>query len=114
MEKLAECLKALSDPTRLRIIRLLEYGELCVCDLMGALELPQSNISRHMSFLKKSGWVVGTRRGKWVYYKLSGLDDPIQSRVLHVLCEELQNLSQAEEDFQRLQSFLKCKKNDGC
>ncbi|WP_320171239.1 metalloregulator ArsR/SmtB family transcription factor [Maridesulfovibrio sp.] len=114
MEKLAECLKALSDPTRLRIIRLLENGELCVCDLMEALDLPQSKVSRHMSFLKNSGWVVGTRKGKWVYYRLAEIEDPVQSRVLDVLHDELQKFPQAVEDFQRLNCFLKTKKADSC
>ena len=53
MEKIAETLKALTDPTRLRIVSLLRHGELCVCDLMEALQTPQSKVSRHLAFLKK-------------------------------------------------------------
>ncbi|MDD3312625.1 metalloregulator ArsR/SmtB family transcription factor, partial [Pseudodesulfovibrio sp.] len=67
MERLANRLKGLGDPTRLRALALLAGGELCVCHLMAALELPQSTVSRHMAFLRRGGWVESRRRGKWVY-----------------------------------------------
>ncbi len=56
--------KALGDETRLRILGLLRYGELCVCDIVEVLELPQSTASRHLAYLKNSKWVTGTRREK--------------------------------------------------
>ena len=114
MEKLAECLKALSDPTRLRILSLLENGELCVCDIMEGLGLPQSRVSRHMSFLKNSGWVNGTRKGKWVYYRLAEPDDKIQVRVLDILLEELKHRPQPTEDNARLCRFLASKNSEEC
>jgi ArsR family transcriptional regulator, arsenate/arsenite/antimonite-responsive transcriptional repressor len=65
-----QLLKALADPTRLRIVLLLTGGELCVCDLKEVLGLPQSTVSRHMATLKSAG-VAGDRRdGKWVHYRL--------------------------------------------
>lgn len=114
MEKLAECLKALSDPTRLRVIRLLQHGELCVCDLMEGLGLPQSKVSRHMSFLKNSGWVVAERKGKWVYYSIASPEERIQFQILDVLSEELKNVPQAIEDYKRLCNYLKNKNNESC
>ncbi|NMC48174.1 MAG: transcriptional regulator, partial [Desulfovibrio sp.] len=51
MNGIAKRLKALSDPTRLRVIRLLDRGEMCVCDVMAALGLPQSRVSRHLAYL---------------------------------------------------------------
>ncbi len=62
--------KAISDETRLKMIGILKDRELCVCDLMEVLELPQSTASRHLSYLKNSGWITGRREGKWMYYKL--------------------------------------------
>jgi len=114
METIAERLKALSDPTRLRIVRLLCHGELCVCDLMEALLLPQSKISRHMSFLKNSGWVVGKRCGKWIHYCLAEPDEPLQAKVLRLLCRELPANPQAREDMLRLRNYLKTKQPDQC
>ena len=114
MEMLADRLKALSDPTRLRIVRLLEHGELCVCDLMEALDLPQSTISRHMSFLKRTDWVLGRRNGKWVYYRLAEPDDRIQAQVLAALRRGLPGVPQAEEDYRRLCRHIEAKGADRC
>jgi ArsR family transcriptional regulator len=63
--------KGLADPTRLRIAMLLLDTELCVCDLMAVLQLPQSTVSRHMGRLKTSEVVVDRRYGKWVHYRLA-------------------------------------------
>lgn len=72
MKQHALIFKALSDPVRLRIILLLQSaGELCVCDLVAVLELPQSTISRHLAYLKRSCWVDTRRQGVWMYYQLS-------------------------------------------
>lgn len=61
--------KGLAEPVRMRIAVLLLDRELCVCDLMEVLQLPQSTISRHMSLMKAAGLVRDRRCGKWVYYK---------------------------------------------
>ena len=70
MKKTAQLFKALSDETRLRILALLTAGELCVCDLMAVLELPQSTVSRHLAYLRNSGLVEDRRQGIWMYYRL--------------------------------------------
>ncbi len=64
-------LKALSDPTRLKILYVLADGELCVCEIISALEKPQSNISHHLNILKNLGLIKGRKEGKWVHYKLA-------------------------------------------
>ena len=63
--------KAFADETRLRILHLLTRGELCVCDLTSVLRLPQSKISRHLAYLRRSGLVLGRRDGLWKYYSLA-------------------------------------------
>jgi ArsR family transcriptional regulator len=63
--------KGLADPTRLRIAMLLLDTELCVCDLMTVLQMPQSTVSRHMGRLKSSEVVIDHRDGKWVHYRLA-------------------------------------------
>lgn len=114
MEQLAERLKALSDPTRLRVLHLLDNGELCVCDLMAGLDIPQSKVSRHMSFLKNSGWVTSRRKGKWVYYSLNQPEDRIQSRILDILRKTLPDLDEAKQDDARLERYLETKNDDAC
>ncbi len=74
MKKTVELFKALADPTRLRIIKLLEHGELCVCQLTAALQMGQSRISRHLAILKQAGLIEDRRAGKWVHYRLCRRD----------------------------------------
>lgn len=114
MEEIAKRLKALSDPTRLRILRLLDHGELCVCNVMAALGLPQSRVSRHLAYLDNSGWVSGKRKGKWVYYRLAEPTDPVQTRVLAALRGTLPNLPTARDDYGRLCRHLKAKTSATC
>ena len=67
----ADTIKALADPTRLKILHLLKYGELCVCEIITAMEKPQPTISHHLNILKKVGFLKWRKEGVWVYYSLS-------------------------------------------
>lgn len=69
LKPLAETLKVLSDPTRLRILEILHLrGETCVCELEAALGMTQSNISFHVNTLRRVGLVTSQKVGKWVFY----------------------------------------------
>lgn len=64
--------KALSDPTRLTILLMLQHQkEICVCDLASSLGLSQPKVSRHLALLKEQQLVINFKRGKWVYYQLN-------------------------------------------
>lgn len=64
--------KALSDPTRLKIVMLIQLeGELCVCELMTALSDSQPKISRHLAQLKRDGVLLDRKQKQWVYYRLN-------------------------------------------
>jgi ArsR family transcriptional regulator len=67
----AEAFKALADPCRLKILRFLKEGELCVCEIMAGLDRPQSSTSHHLSILKEAGLIKERRDGKWSLYRLS-------------------------------------------
>ncbi|HNT73242.1 MAG: DNA-binding transcriptional repressor ArsR [Methanosaeta sp. PtaU1.Bin055] len=67
----ADVFRAMADPFRLAILQLLRDGELCVCEIMTALERPQSSTSHHLSILKRAGLVKERREGKWSRYRLS-------------------------------------------
>jgi ArsR family transcriptional regulator, arsenate/arsenite/antimonite-responsive transcriptional repressor len=76
---LAHVLKALADPTRLRLVSMVaahEGGEACVCDLTDPLRLTQPTISHHLKILVDAGIFTRDKRGKWAYYALvpSALD----------------------------------------
>jgi len=114
MDKLADGFKALSDPNRLRLLNLLMAGELCVCDLMAALEMPQSTVSRHLSYLKKEKWVSGRRCGKWMYYKLANPAEPILIKVMEILIHDLGNYEMASKDKTKLGQHLDTKPQTCC
>jgi ArsR family transcriptional regulator len=67
----ADLLKALGQPTRLRILELLFDGERCVCEIFPAVGGEQSNISKHLAFLRSQGIVLAERRGMRVFYRLA-------------------------------------------
>ena len=71
--RLARVFKALSDPTRVRLLSLIaagEDGEACVCDLTGPVGLSQPTVSHHVKQLADAGLVTREQRGRWAYYRL--------------------------------------------
>ncbi|MEI6702004.1 MAG: metalloregulator ArsR/SmtB family transcription factor [Deltaproteobacteria bacterium] len=110
MKHLAQTLKALSDPIRLRIVLLLQAeGELCVCDLMAVLKLPQSTVSRHLAYLKRSCWVDIRREDVWMHYKLSQESCDICKELLQTLKQHASDLPEAAADRSAIAAFLKDK-----
>ncbi len=71
LEGEVEGLKAVADPCRFRILKLLKEGELCVCEIMIALNKPQSSTSHHLAILREARLVRERRDGKWSYYRLT-------------------------------------------
>lgn len=72
-ERLAAVLKALAEPTRLRLVSLIaghEGAEACVCDLTAPVGLSQPTVSHHLKVLVQAGLLERTQRGKWAYYRL--------------------------------------------
>lgn len=97
-------LKALAEPTRMRIAMLLTHGELCVCDLTATLDLPQSTVSRHMAVMRTAQIVMDRREGKWVHYRLS--QEPLASQIATVLEQVLLPEEPYASDRRRLREHL--------
>ena len=83
MQRNADIIKAIGDPTRLKIIYLLKHGELCVCEIMTALNKPQPTVSHHLNLLKNAGILKWRKEGVWTHYKLSNpkLPDSIKNLI---------------------------------
>ncbi len=113
MKSEAQIFKALADETRLRILVLLLDGELCVCELMAALELPQSTVSRHLSYLKNSGWLEDRRAGVWIYYCLDSGNELVKG-LLPVLQKQLAGHPAHVSATQRLAVFQATQKTQAC
>ena len=71
MKEFTRVMKALSDPNRVKILKLLENGPLCVCQVHGALGLAQPTVSRHLRILEDAGLITGRKDRMWVHYGLS-------------------------------------------
>lgn len=69
-KKLYKAFKALGEPTRLKIVKMLSAGSFCVCELSEYLDMLQPRISQHLKILKDEGLVRESREGYWVYYSL--------------------------------------------
>ncbi len=67
-----QAFRALSDKTRLEILKLLKEGEMCVSEICDEFEMRQPSISHHLDILKRSGLVTSEKRGREVYYKFEG------------------------------------------
>jgi ArsR family transcriptional regulator len=67
----AQGFRALGDTTRVRILELLANGELCVCDLTAAIDIPQPLLSHHLRILREAGFLRARKDGRWSYYALN-------------------------------------------
>ncbi len=108
MADLVRLCKALSDETRIRILKLLEQGELCVCDITAALDMVQPKVSFHLTVLKEAGLIRDRKEGRWVHYQMDGRDDMGQA-LLH-LVSAADAGREALHDRKRLERFMETKK----
>lgn len=115
MNPTVELFKSLADETRLRLLVLLQGGtEYCVCDLMNALDMPQSTVSRHLAYLKRNGWLQDRRGGVWMYYSLNKDLDAFLQAQLALLIHRLANTPIYKADRERLDAYLLTKDANGC
>jgi ArsR family transcriptional regulator len=105
---LTSLFKALSDETRLRILKLLEHGELCVCDIVAALDMVQPKVSFHLGVLQEAGLVRSRKQGKWIYYSIDESD--IFKRFLLMSVFERIPDERVADDKRRLEAFLNKKR----
>jgi ArsR family transcriptional regulator, arsenate/arsenite/antimonite-responsive transcriptional repressor len=83
MEKLIKVAKALSDPNRVKILKMLQHKIMCVCELTAALGLAQPTVSKHLRILEDAGFVYFRKNEKWVnYYLADGKKSPYAANLL--------------------------------
>jgi ArsR family transcriptional regulator len=115
MQTTVEIFKSLADETRLRLLILLQGGnEHCVCDLMQALDMPQSTVSRHLAYLKRNGWLHDRRGGVWMYYSLTKKLEGFLQAQLVLIINQLGQSSVCRADKQRLETYLRDKDTTAC
>lgn len=94
----ALALRALSEPTRVRILHLLRRGPLCVGDLVDVLGILQPNASRHLAYLRRAELVDDERRGGWTFYRLAPARPGFHRKLLELLDEAAEQLPEAHRD----------------
>lgn len=86
IEEKTKLFKSLSDPNRLRILKMLQIKPLCVCEITDVLQLATSTVSKHLSILRETGFIIEEKDGKWVNYMINPRpDDPRISSVISTL-----------------------------
>jgi ArsR family transcriptional regulator, arsenate/arsenite/antimonite-responsive transcriptional repressor len=97
---------ALADETRRRILGLLASGEICVCHIHEALDIPQPTASRHLAHLRKAALVATRRDGLWVHYRLAEINDPAINGVLRSALSALSSNGAATTDRKKLSRVI--------
>lgn len=112
--ELSELFKALSDPTRLLILRLLieEHQSLCVCEIVTVLGIPQYQVSRHLSVLKQAGLVQFQKIGTWAYHYFN--DSTSINQMLAELLRKAMPVEKYQTEFNRLRDRLALRFNGKC
>jgi ArsR family transcriptional regulator, arsenate/arsenite/antimonite-responsive transcriptional repressor len=105
--------RAFSDRTRLRILHMLRGRELCVCDIVEVLGVPQPKASRHLAYLRKADLVEARKEGLWSYYRLTPSRNNFHEKLLECLACCFQDVPELAKDSQRL-NLTKCMESGGC
>jgi len=110
----SRCCKALADPTRVRVLRLLAdvSTPLCVCEFKDALEETLYNVSRHLKELKQAGFIRGTKSGRWVYHALDPELSPMHAAMLNAV--QLLTDARLAQDAGRLKKRLRLRQEQRC
>jgi DNA-binding transcriptional ArsR family regulator len=109
MGSVLQITKALADRQRIRMLMLLRGGELCVCQIIGVLELAPSTISKHLSILKAAGLVEHRKDGRWAYYRLAGGSAAFATQsALDWVMKSLRNDEMVAHDAKKLATVLRC------
>ena len=103
--------KAFSDRTRLRILHILQGGELCVGDMVEILLAPQPRISRHLAYLRNAKLVVVRKSGLWSHYSLAPAKTAFHRKLLECLAKCFGEVPELQADRARA---AKIRKSGGC
>lgn len=106
--------KALSDPTRVRILYALLQSDLCVCEMVDALEMGQSTLSSHLQTIRQAGVVETSRRHKMVSYALTAEARPLIETIIDSNRSALEADRRIARDQVRVQERIQLRKNDVC
>jgi arsenate reductase (thioredoxin) len=105
LKNFIKTMKALSDPNRVKVLKMLEPGDLCACEIQTALGLAQPTVSRHLRLLEDAGFIRGRKQGQWVHYSLEGVAPFFPAALLPLLRDWLEDDPDIHETVTNLPSI---------
>jgi len=114
VEQLNQLGQAIADPTRVRILAALLRAELCVCELVDALEVGQSTLSSHLQVLRQTGMVITRKEGRWVYYSLEKRRAALVETIFALVKKDIRSDPRLIRDAQRIEERLAMRENGRC
>ena len=114
LEDLDSVFKGFADPTRIRILSLLAAGVLCVCDLVDILRLPQPTVSRHLSYLRRTGLVEVTREAKFAHYRLAEPDNAVHQNLINCVRTCFRGITSLDRERRRAEARVKARAMEPC
>ena len=114
MDDYIKIIKGLAEKNRVRILALLHKVkmEVCVCEIVDALDEYQYNVSRHLKILQQAGLIVSRKKGKWNYYRLNEKQIPFQEKLVQAISSI--SSETIAEDLNRLRKRLSIRVNNEC
>jgi len=100
--ELVRLFAALADPTRLRLLNLMNGQEVCVCYFVEILKQGQPKISRHLAYLRRAGIVSARREGKWMHYSIEWPRNAAAASILDTVFTSLKSDREMQADLERL------------
>ena len=106
--------KGFADPTRIRILSVLAAGELCVCDIVEILGLPQPLVSRHLAYLRRSGLVEATREWKYAHYRLAEPEHAVHRNLINCVRTCFRGIKSLDRERAKAEARVKSRATDPC
>lgn len=115
MKDFIKVMKALRDPNRVKIVKMLQHGELCVCEIQAALGVSQPTVSKHLKVLEEAGLLHSRKEGLWVHYSLNQAGgSPYAATMLGNLKYWLEGTTEISEMMKRLPDIRKANLCNRC
>ena len=114
LDDLDAVFKGFADPTRIRILSVLVAGELCVCDIVDILGLPQPAVSRHLAYLRRMGLVEVTREWKFAHYRLAHPDHAVHKNLINCVRTCFRGIASLDQERVEAIVRVKARASDPC
>ena len=106
--------KGFADPTRIRILSALAAGELCVCDIVDILRLPQPAVSRHLAYLRRMGLVEVTREAKFAHYRLAQPEHAVHQNLINCVRTCFRGIASLDRERRMAEARVKARASEPC